>query len=93
MNLSYKPPAKADVVGSLDGSGFKLLDSKVWKFKKSLEELGQFYMIPGFGTKSFRELADEKLKRSIIDEIITGLESQGVNEINFRWAEFVTQRA
>lgn len=92
LKLSYQPPTMSEIEQSLAVSNFISRESRVWKFTKSLEELAEFYMIPGFGTKAFRELSDNKLKKEIISEIVTRLKAEGVSEINYRWAEFVAQK-
>ncbi len=92
LKLSYKPPSIAEIEQSLIGSRFSTIKSQTWKFTKSLSELKDFYSIPGFGTKAFRELTDVKLKQDILDETAARLEKDGVREISFRWQDFVAQK-
>jgi len=93
LKLSYQPPTTKDIIEIIEKNYFKIVENNVWNFTKDLDELKEFYMIPGFGTKAFRELTDENIKIKIIDEIIKRLKSQSVTHINFRWAEFVCQKS
>ena len=93
LKLSHEPPTAQSIEGSLVRHSFKPTISRTWKFTKSVDELKDFYSIPGFGTKMYRELTDLKQKQEILDEIVRRLREQGVEEINFRWQEFVAQRA
>lgn len=92
LRLSYKPPTIEEINKSLLLNGFEVLKTETWKFSKSLEELAEFYLIPGFGTKAFRELEDDEMKKAIIEEIIKRLRKKGISDINFRWAEFVAKK-
>lgn len=89
LRLSYKPPTIKDIEKSLSESGFMIIRTRIWEFTKNLDELTEFYMIPGFGIKAFRELTDLNFKRKLLDQVATRLKKEGVLEINFRWAEFV----
>ncbi|MBI3984163.1 methyltransferase domain-containing protein [Candidatus Microgenomates bacterium] len=92
LKLSYRPPTRMVVEEELRQYGFQPIDYAAWEFQKSLDELIEFYSIPGFGTKAYRELADSGQKKQILDEIKRRLEADGVKAINFRWAEFVARR-
>lgn len=91
LKLSYEPPTTEAIKKDLENNQLVLLENNIWQFTKNLDELKEFYMIPGFGTKAFRELTDDVLKEKILLEIIKRLRSQSIKEINFRWAEFVVR--
>ena len=92
LKLSYSPPKIADIVNSLETTGFTPIENRTWFFTKSLDELVEFYSIPGFGTKAYRDLEDIDLKKKILDEIVQRLSAQKITAINFRWAEFCAQK-
>lgn len=92
LKLSYQPPTTRSMEDLIISHHFKICNYRVWEFTKSLEELGDFYMIPGFGTKAFRELQNEDVKADVMTEIIRRLKAQNVQIIRFRWAEYVIQK-
>ena len=89
LKLSYTPPTVSGTELMLKQNGFEILKQSVWEFTKPLPELMEFYSIPGFGTKAFRELQDEKQKSDILKEIVRRLGAEGAEAIRFRWAEFI----
>lgn len=92
LKLSYRPPSIKDIQKNLKNNNFELIKINIWHFTKSFNELKEFYLIPGFGTKAFRELTNKRLKAKIINEIIRRLKTQSIKRINFRWAEFICRK-